>query len=406
MSVLYLSYNGLMEPIGQSQILPYVRDLSAGRRLTLVTYEKPEDLDDSERRARFQAVVDECGIHWIPMRYHQRPALVSTAYDMAFGLFVCMVACIRTRTRIVHARSTVPAVMGLLLKVLLGPKLIFDTRGFWIDERVRWGLFKEGAFDLRIARWFERRLLQNSDAIFVLSEAAAATMRARPEVARSPQRVHVATTCTDLTLFHPGETKESTPIPRPLTMGYVGTLGHGYLFDPVLQFFIAIRKRVHDARLRIVNRRDHDYIRQRLDANGIDPQVVDIVACDHRDVPGQIRTMHFGVFFYAWPDTRTPPVFTRMGEFLACGVPCVSNVEGKGATRILAKKRAGLVLPDVDLHTIENAVEDMLVLLLDKGLGDRCVEAAREHFSLAAGLQTYRDAYRTLGSLTDDGNQS
>ena len=40
MSVLYLSYDGLMEPLGQSQILPYLRQLAKGRKITLITFEK------------------------------------------------------------------------------------------------------------------------------------------------------------------------------------------------------------------------------------------------------------------------------------------------------------------------------------------------------------------------------
>ena len=40
---LYFSYDGLLDPLGQSQIVPYVSMISAaGHSLTIVSYEKVE----------------------------------------------------------------------------------------------------------------------------------------------------------------------------------------------------------------------------------------------------------------------------------------------------------------------------------------------------------------------------
>ena len=40
---LYFSYDGLLDPLGQSQIVPYVSAISAaGHSLTIVSYEKVE----------------------------------------------------------------------------------------------------------------------------------------------------------------------------------------------------------------------------------------------------------------------------------------------------------------------------------------------------------------------------
>ena len=41
--VLYFSYDGLLDPLGQSQIVPYVSAISAaGHYVTIVSYEKVE----------------------------------------------------------------------------------------------------------------------------------------------------------------------------------------------------------------------------------------------------------------------------------------------------------------------------------------------------------------------------
>lgn len=42
-AIVYLSYEGLTDPLGPSQVLAYLKPLSAlGHRITLITFEKPE----------------------------------------------------------------------------------------------------------------------------------------------------------------------------------------------------------------------------------------------------------------------------------------------------------------------------------------------------------------------------
>ena len=43
--VLYISYDGMLEPLGQSQVLAYQERLAANASLHLLSFEKPEDWD-------------------------------------------------------------------------------------------------------------------------------------------------------------------------------------------------------------------------------------------------------------------------------------------------------------------------------------------------------------------------
>ena len=39
--VLFISYNGMLDPLGQSQVIPYLRELArAGVRFTLLSFER------------------------------------------------------------------------------------------------------------------------------------------------------------------------------------------------------------------------------------------------------------------------------------------------------------------------------------------------------------------------------
>ena len=80
--VLYISYDGLMEPLGQSQVWQYLSGLSANHRLFLLSYEKPEDWENDAEKARIKAAVSAKGVKWVALRYHRKPSAVATAIDI------------------------------------------------------------------------------------------------------------------------------------------------------------------------------------------------------------------------------------------------------------------------------------------------------------------------------------
>src|SRR3990172_405938 len=120
MRVLYLSYNGLLDPLGQSQVLQYLIGLAAlGHKIVLLTYEKADEwANESHREAARRATAD-AGIRWIPLTYHRRPSWPATGYDVAVGGIRALFLVLRHRIEIVHARGYVMAVIALLLP--LGP---------------------------------------------------------------------------------------------------------------------------------------------------------------------------------------------------------------------------------------------------------------------------------------------
>jgi hypothetical protein len=53
MSVLYISYDGMLEPLGKSQVLAYLKHLVADRPIHLISFEKAGDWANVAERARF-----------------------------------------------------------------------------------------------------------------------------------------------------------------------------------------------------------------------------------------------------------------------------------------------------------------------------------------------------------------
>jgi glycosyltransferase involved in cell wall biosynthesis len=397
-SLLYISYDGALEPLGQSQVLCYLQRLGQCHRIILVSFEKVEDWDQAERREALRVQIRQAGIHWIPLRYHRKPSALATAYDIAKGMVVGAWAVLRYRVRIVHARSYVPSVIALVLKKMFGLKYVFDMRGFWADERVDGELWEAGSRLYRVAKWFEQRFLLNADCIVSLTEAAANEMRSFPYLRDHNPRLEIITTCADLETFRPtAPCYTGHPPGQPFTLGYVGSVGTWYLFDEVLRCFKLLCDRVPGARLHILNQGGHDYIHGRLQAMEVDATRVLVESRDALGVAEGMQGMDAGIFFYKPTYSRIATAPTKLGEFLGCGIPCLGNSGVGDVETILGSERVGVTIEGFSTGQLEDGISQLLKLVEDPGITRRCREAAEKHFSLDAGVSAYDRIYRSLG---------
>jgi hypothetical protein len=200
-SILYISNNGMLEPLGQSQVLAYLKCLADGRRIHLISFEKADDWANTTERERIAQDIATAGIIWHPLRYHKRPTALATTWDIACGITLGLWLILRHRLALVHARSYVPSVMALALKRLTGVKFLFDMRGFWTDERVDGGLWPRTGRMFRVAKGFERRFLLAADHVVSLTRAAVIEMQRFDYLQGRMPPVTVIPTCADLTRF-------------------------------------------------------------------------------------------------------------------------------------------------------------------------------------------------------------
>lgn len=399
-AVLYLSYDGILEPLGQAQVLRYLERLAADRRMVLMSFEKPDDWMEREQREAMRRHMQATGIDWIPLRYHKRPRSLATAYDIAFGTLVGAWAVLRHSVGIVHARSYVASVIALALKQLFGVKYVFDMRGFWAEERVDGGLWPPEGRLYRAAKWFEQRFLLNADCVVSLTRAAVEEVRTFPYLQGRMPRFEVITTCADLDLFRPADPVSlSADTGSPFTLGYVGSVGVWYLFDDVLRCFQLLRLRVPGARLHILNRGGHAHIRERLAVFGIDEGSVHLETADHAGVARAMQRMDAGAFFIKPVYSKIASAPTRLGEFLGSGIPCLSNAGVGDMAEILEGEDVGVAVRGFDDAELREAVERLLELTRNLGIRDRCRRAAVRHFSLEQGVAEYARIYRELTPL-------
>jgi glycosyltransferase involved in cell wall biosynthesis len=405
MKALYLSYDGMTDPLGQSQVLPYLVGLSdKGHRITVVSCEKPDLMARDGRQIRRMCAA--ANIDWQPLTYHKQPPILSSVLDLRAMRRRAAKLQRRSHFNLVHCRSYIPGLVGLWLKRKFGLALVFDMRGFWVEERVEMGLWRLSNPLFRLVhRFFKKReaqLLREADAIVSLTEAARAEMCTWPGGESIAKRTTVIPCCVDLSHFNSrgaatrqqGRKLIGEGPDTPLLL-YVGSLGGNYMLDEMLDAFAEFR-RVHPvARFLIVTHHPAAEIIPVAEAHGIRADDLIIRAASREEVPALIAAADVGIAFKRESFSAKACSPTKIGEMLAIGVPVIVNSRVGDTAEIIRDTRAGAVVERFDAASLASAIRQAESAALPR----RDIrDAARRWFSLDAGVDRYDAIYEAIGS--------
>ncbi|MFH1996804.1 MAG: radical SAM protein [Candidatus Omnitrophota bacterium] len=407
---LYLSYNGLLEPILPSQGLPYLRVLHKriGIDFILVTWEKKEDLKDrgtTTIRDTRKRLADE-GIEWRYLSYHKSPRHFSTLFDLAAGLLLCAWIIPTRRIGIVHARGITPGVIPLLLSRIFRVKLIYDMRGLLAEEYVGGRMWKDDGFAFRLVKRAERATLNAADAIVVLTRKHYDLNR-RLGFPKDPGvPMEVVPCCVDTDAFHYLAPEKDSIGNRTLrsSLGlegsfifmYPGKIGTFYFIDEMLDFFSVAQDAVPEALLFVVTKDDSNDLMARAQKRGIDPSSIRIASSTFEEMPEFIRLADAGIFFInPYKKIGSSPI--KLGEFLASGVPVVINPGVGDTDELVRKNKVGVVVERFSRDDYLSAIKELMKLKEERDeLRRRCRLTAEQNLSLAIGVERYVSIYEKL----------
>ena len=392
--VLYLTRNGLLEPLGQSQIWPYLKGLSDHRPITLITFEKPEDWSDAVAVSRMRQACFACGIRWQPLRFRQGPLGLAPALAVVQLVVLALWQWRGGPTPVLlHARSYVPVAVALLLKLLTGVTVIFDMRALWPEELIAAERLRRGSFLHRLLAQLERTALASSDAVVSLTQAGLDHLQQIYPRELAPQRLVVIPTCVDLDRFSPHSGAE------PLAYGTLGTLLSGwFLLDWLTSWFAAVHAYEAQAPLRIHTREPETQLRHALNLPLPLQQQLQVSALAPQAVPAAIIGFQAVAMFFTPGVAKCGSSPTRLAEVLACGVPVVVNDGVGDVGAVIREHRVGVLVPSGSLQAMAASLRELQQLRRDPELAQRCRRTAQALFSLERGTAAYERLYRSLGA--------
>lgn len=401
--VLFISYDGMTDPLGQSQVLPYLVGLArAGYRITLLSTEKKERFAQHEPTIR--AITDQAGIRWEHIFFTRKPPVLAKFYDRYQLRQKALALHQELHFNMTHCRSYVSAEVGLLLKQKFGVKFLFDMRGFWVDERVEGGMWNlKSPIYRRAYRTYKRKeseFIAAADGIISLTENGKGEMQTWPSYPGTP--ITVIPCSADFTVF-PLLTPAHKAAARrrlgyddgQLVISYLGSIGAWYLLDEMLAQFAVIKQQYPGAKLLFVTQEPAEMVLEAArKVPSLEPTDFLVKPATRKEVPGLIAASDLNLFFIKQSYSKKASSPTKLGEILAMGLPVICNDGVGDVADIIRRTDGGFVVSDLAAAGYAAAAASIPQLLQKDGRQLRV--KAQEYYDLETAIGRYAGEYQRL----------
>jgi glycosyltransferase involved in cell wall biosynthesis len=400
LKVLYITYLGLMEPIPKSQVTPYLIKLSKDVDIYLLSFEKKSLLKEHPKELEsLKSNLKKNGIIWFMIKYHKKPLILSSFYDVFKGLIISFYLIYKHKITIVHARSNIPIVIGFFLKIFTKIKLIYDRRGIMGEDHLEHSNWAKGGILHRLSVRFEKAVIKRSDAIVVLTEWMNKYLQKNFRFAEKAN-IKTIPCCVDLELFKNNNGKDGELVERyglkdKFVFIYAGSLGTYNLLKEMLDFFITAKKEIPNAHFLILTHTSDRVL------NSIEEKIpyenFTITYAERKKLPRFYSIGDAGLVFRRPSITARASSPTKFSEYMAMGLPVVAGPEIGDLDEVINSNRVGSVLKNYSGAEYKKTVLDIIGLLKEKEeLKKRCRDLSKTYFSLEEGSREYLSIYSLL----------
>lgn len=409
---VFITNNGLSDHIGVSQVLPYLERLSdRGHHISCISVEKPSKADVYNEEVKPRLLASQID-HYSITRSAQPLLSKVERFFMMYRLKGKLREVIaKNRVDVLHCRSYMPLGPVLSLSKKFGLPVIFDMRGFWIDERLESGIWRADQFIWKCViahfRRLERKALERSTAIVVLTQDAKDVIAGHPNFGGS--RIEVIPCSVNQEVFVPqrderaSQRAEYNIDPDDLVLAYLGSSGPLYCIDVVLKLMVRLKALGCPVRLLFLG--EHkiaDYVSQ---ANSLGLALKDAdfrsYKVPHHQVPLALSASDFGISLRIPTFSSLGVSATKVGEYLACGLPVITSKGIGDIEKIIEEGKSGVVLKDFSDDEIGRAARMIAAGKFSEI--DQIREKARRIFDLDQASRQYDEIYRYLGEFEEKG---
>jgi glycosyltransferase involved in cell wall biosynthesis len=403
--VLFISYDGMTDPLGQSQVIPYLQGLSkAGYKIFLMSCEKEQVYH--QNKEYIQQLLDKSNIRWIPLNYTKNPPVLSTLLDVIKMRRAAKKLHKAEGIDMVHTRAGVPALIGLWMKKTMGVKFLNDIREFYADSRVEGGMWnKKNPLYKTIYNFFAKQesgQVKQSDGIVCLTYAAEKIIKAWPEY-KATVPLEVIPCSADLELFDYStiDEKEKTALKTELAISqddfvisYLGSIGGWYLTAEMLQFCKLLSKRIPAAKFLFISPHRHADIKAIAAQYEIPANKVMVKKASRMQVPALLSLSSYSVFFIKPCYSKQSSSPTKHGEIMAMGIPVITNGGVGDVAEIVQSCNSGIVINDFTDAVFEQAVDEVASNKVYDAAAIRA--GAFKWYSLENAIEKYSRIYKAI----------
>lgn len=392
--VLYITRNGLLEPLGQSQILSYLIPLSKDYTFYIISFEKEEDYKNIEHLKRIRSICESNNIKWKPLHYKKG----SRRFGVLIGFIDLVKSCVtivkKEKINIIHARSYFTCFIALFLNKIFKVPFVFDMRALWPEELVEAGRLNKNSMAWKVIKVLEKKCLSKAVAVVSLTHAAVEHLDQLYPQFILKDKTTVIPTCADLKRF---KLKENRELKNKATISCIGSMLTGWFKLDMLKTVIHyILEHYQNVNFEFLTRDDKSKLLSKLDLIDNYPTRVQLSSVLFKDMPQRIAKHDGSVFFFTADVSKLGSAPTRMAELLGTGVPVLTNSGVGDVGSIITTHNVGVLIDSENESKIKEACDKFMELIEQKDIDKQCRYAAEKLFSLQSGVEKYKTIYDAI----------
>lgn len=365
---IYLTFDGLSDQLGKSQILPYMESFlikendffifSLEKKDNLLKFIKPNFLKNKK-------------VFWEKKNFSNSKNKFVKLIELIKFFLMCFNVCRNKNVQTIHCRGLQPALIGFLLKYIFKSKMIFDMRGLWVDEKLDMGtLNKKKIVDKSIYTFLkniENFILKNTDHLVVLTNKVKEYVVNKKLL--KPEKISVIPCSVDYQLFAKNsELKRKDTfykyyaIPEnSIIMTYCGSLSGYYMLDEMLNFFEQLSSKKKNVFFLLITA-DLKVIENKLKNKDYKNNIIFLKA-EWNEVPFYLSLSKFMVSFIKPTFAKIASSPTKIAEAMALGVPVVSNSGIGDLDELIENNDLGGII-ELDSNKINQFIEHNMEKIL------------------------------------------
>lgn len=400
--VLYISYDGLTDPLGQSQILPYLIGLSQlGYQISVVSNEKKDNYEINKKIVLQKLKL--ANIQWTYIDYTNKIPVFSTVLSIRKMRAKAKQLAHNKKFDIIHCRTILSVLIGDSVRKAKGGKLIFDIRGFWADERVEGNLWNlEKPLFAAVYKYFkkkEKEFFKSADAVITLTENAKNYISEHFE---TKNNIHVIPCAVDLAHFDKNNLNKEQLIKlrkslaineNDFVLSYVGSLGTRYRLKEMMLFFQQLLALKPHAKFLFITKSETDEIEHWQKKLSIPNENIILTSSTYQEIPNLIALSHASIFFIVTSFSGKAVSPTKQAEIMSLGLPIVCNSELGDSDKILEETNTGIIPESYDVKDLKIAAQKLIDF--DRDAAD-IRQVAQTYFSLPSAVEKYNKVYQSL----------
>ncbi len=399
---LFITYDGLLDPLGGSQIIPYLKSIAKSeRKIKVVSFEKNKNVEIKKINSLRSDLLKN-NISWKSIKFSENFGKIGKIYDLNKMFFFSLFIILSKNIKIVHCRSHIPALVGFFLKKIFKVKLVFDFRGLWVEERFDYKIWSKNnilhKFYFKVFKNLELKILNNSDYIVCLTNSV------KPYIIKILNKavpIEVIPCCADFNFFKKNKypknkAKKILKIEKNTSViGYAGSINKVYLIQNMIKYFENLQKKNKKTIFVIVTPQVND-VKKIINRN-VNKKInryIKVFQSDREKIPLFLSSFDLTLCLIKNTFSRTAMSPTKMFESFAAGIPFMCNKGIGDVDSILREHKTGVVL---DLKTGINSKKNFELYKQCKKINSNyIIKKTKPFYDISFAQDRYNYIYNIL----------